>query len=111
MIQKRNWRFFVKQPEHAVMEVVKEFYANFLSQEWPTEVIVREVPMSFSAEAINNMFGLTSVQCHYTSLKGQVSNETLSDMTSELAKPKLEWDLDEYGNLRFRRTDFIIPIP
>uniref|UniRef100_A0A803NKF3 Integrase catalytic domain-containing protein n=1 Tax=Cannabis sativa TaxID=3483 RepID=A0A803NKF3_CANSA len=106
IVRVRHWELFVKKQERAVMEVVKEFYTNFLSQEWPTEVIVREVLVSFSAKAINNLFGLTSVACSYTSLKGQVSDETLYDMIAQLAKPESEWDLDDSGNLRFRQTEF-----
>uniref|UniRef100_A0A803QN52 Uncharacterized protein n=1 Tax=Cannabis sativa TaxID=3483 RepID=A0A803QN52_CANSA len=39
MICARHWELLIKKPEPAVMEVVKEFYANFLSHEWPTEVV------------------------------------------------------------------------
>ncbi|KAM6580697.1 hypothetical protein CsatA_004471 [Cannabis sativa] len=104
-VHKRDWGLFVQQREPAVMEVVKEFYANFLSQEWPTVVVVREVPVSFSSAAINNLFGLNSVECQYSPQKGQVSDETVDDMMPVLAKPGSEWGFDNYGNLPFRRTD------
>uniref|UniRef100_A0A803Q7Q1 Uncharacterized protein n=1 Tax=Cannabis sativa TaxID=3483 RepID=A0A803Q7Q1_CANSA len=66
-------------PEPAVMKVVKEFYTNFLSHEWPTEVIVHEIEVSFSAEAINNLFELEPITCSFTPIKGTVLAHEILD--------------------------------
>ena len=104
-IRERRWENFVVPPEPAVTELVREFYANFLSQEWPTTVIVREVEVPFNAEAINYLFELESVQCSFSPCRGEVTGDALIEVMETIAQHDSTWDVDEHNNLRFRRTE------
>ena len=103
-IDNRGWSKFVLPPEPAVPEVVREFYANFLSKDWPTVVTVREVPVQFSAEALNDLFGIESVDCAFTPTKGEIYGEELEFVLETVAQSKT-WAVDEAENVHLRRTD------
>lgn len=76
-IKERGWQKFVTKPEQALIEVVRELYLNFLSHEWPTVVTVREVPVQFTAEALNNLFGLEIGKCVFSPCKGEFGGDEL----------------------------------
>ena len=62
VIEQHNWELFCQKPEHAIIPLVREFYANLAFAE-NSEVLVRGKVVSFAGEAINALFGLASVDC------------------------------------------------
>ena len=84
--------------------MVREFYANFLSKDWPTVVTVREVPVQFSAEALNDLFVIESVDCAFTPTKGEIYGEELEIVLETVAQSKT-WEVDEFDNVHLRRID------
>ncbi|XP_062082778.1 uncharacterized protein LOC133789072 [Humulus lupulus] len=104
-VTERNWETLCSTPKPAVPELVKEFYSNFLVDQWPTEVTVRGTVVPFSDQVINDIFLLESVPCEFSKNRDHLSDELIQDILPELAKPESDWDIDDNGTFRFRRTD------
>ncbi|KAF4378427.1 hypothetical protein F8388_021621 [Cannabis sativa] len=104
-IKKRKWEGLCEDPASAVCQVVKEFYANFLASEWPADIIVREVKVPFSDKLINEFFQLKNITCEFSKCNSKLTDKLMHDIVPELVKPGAEWDIDEHGMFRFRRSD------
>ncbi|XP_062114005.1 alpha carbonic anhydrase 8-like [Humulus lupulus] len=59
VIEQHSWETFCQKPEHAIIPLVREFYAN-MPASTNFELILRSKVVSFSAKANNSLFRLDS---------------------------------------------------
>ena len=65
---------------------------------------MREVQVQFTADAINNLFELESGKCVFSPCRGEISGDELVEVMENVSQVD-SWDVDDHGNLQFRRTD------
>lgn len=94
MIVERNWFDVTAQPGMAVINVVKEFYAN--ERDSDNKVVqVRGRSISFSRNAINAYYNLPTIwdDRHYLSHGSKSYN--LDTVLRRLGKPGTQWTLKQ----------------
>ena len=62
------------------------------------------MPVEFSAEALNKLFGIEPVDCAYSPTKGNIYGEELVYVMETVAEGD-SWTLDEHENVYLKRTD------
>ncbi|XP_062080193.1 uncharacterized protein LOC133784945 [Humulus lupulus] len=100
-IEKRHWTKFCSQPDAAIIPIVREFYANGISQ-FTAMATVRGVNVNFSSASINQFYGLPSIDNdEYSQI---VDNLDLNEIIQFLCKPNTQWKLTETGHpIKFKR--------
>ena len=94
-IDAHQWSRFASHPNNPIASLVREFYANILT-EGQTFSMVRGLKVSFSSITVNMHYGLPKVKDEYPDLLEKISGEELNQLLQDLAVEGTTW-LKEAG--------------
>ena len=100
VIEKHHWDKFCLKPQPACVPLVREFYSNLVTKDC-SSVMVRGSLVSFSAETINDVYGLPpSIDSEYPALVAAPKAEIFDEVLRLIAIPTAAWSVSSTG----RRT-------
>lgn len=102
VIDTHKWRSFCHSPPAAVVQLVREFYANYDDAE-PDIVFVRGQSIPFTSEAINSMYNLPDVEDHFKDFAYNLDEDQMDEVIHELCVEGTEWRRATRGSMTFRR--------
>ncbi|KAK5775161.1 hypothetical protein PVK06_043030 [Gossypium arboreum] len=98
-----NWELFCEKRPSVDEELVREFYVNLTSSNL-TEVLVREIRVPISSNAINEFFELLVFKNdEYSSLMSNIEPENFQEILEELTVPGSKWTVSKQGIHTCRR--------
>ncbi|CAK9314354.1 unnamed protein product [Citrullus colocynthis] len=104
-IMQRSWSGFVKQPEAAVIPIVREFYANMVEGNSRSFVRGRRVP--FDALTINQYYHLPNFERDEYDI---YTNEQVDvhQIIRQLCQPGAEWIVNPGEPIRFKSSNLTV---
>lgn len=94
MILEKKCVHFIKQPEAAIISVVREFYAN-VNPEGSATAQVRGYEVAFDSKTINELFAMPNYDGK-DYLEPGLGSYDLDDIVKRLCKPGTTWVTNEY---------------
>ena len=102
-IYQKGWNKFTEEPEHAMVNIVKEFYAN-AEDKAPSNAFVRGRMVPFSADAINTYYQLrVPRQCQYAYMRD--FDPDFEEVIKNMTKPGTTWIKGREGGTVFHSKD------
>lgn len=101
-----NWRHFCRQPEEALIPLVREFYANFPEGQ-PEAVEVRGMSVDFRPSDINHLYRLEEGEDNYANLIENINEELLQQVISTLCVEGTRWNITAQGTYTFLRNSLL----
>ena len=103
VISKYQWSNFCRPQRPAVIQLVREFYANYDSAV-PDSVFVRGKHVPLTPEAINRVYDLPEVEDQYQEFFNGLDANELKEVLDLLCEEGAEWIRGKRGALTFPRA-------
>lgn len=94
MIMEMKWVHFIKQPDSAIISMVREFYVN-ASADGPAVVPVRDKLIPYNSQSINNVFRTPNYDGH-NYLELGLRSYNANEIIARLCKPDTTWKTNEF---------------
>lgn len=104
-IEQRGWEELVKQPEAAVVSVVREFYANM--KEDDISVFVRGKMVPFDRTTINRLYHLPDIEHDEYSTYAREELD-LEQVILKLCRPGTQWKFRGHEALSFKTSELSV---
>ncbi|KGN46897.1 hypothetical protein Csa_020731 [Cucumis sativus] len=104
-IMQRGWSDFVKQPEPAVLSIVREFYANMV--EGSSRSFVRGRQVSFDYGTINRYYHLPNFERDEYDIYAS-EHVDVHQIIRELCQPGAEWVINPGEPIRFKSSNLTV---
>ncbi|GMN72743.1 hypothetical protein TIFTF001_052059 [Ficus carica] len=109
VIAEHQWRNFCRPQSAAVIQLVREFYANY-DPAVPDSVFVRGKHVPLTPEAINHVYALPEVEDQYQEFFNSIDANELKEVLNGLCEEGAEWTRGKRGAMTFPRA-FLKPGP
>ncbi|KAI3667506.1 hypothetical protein L6452_42570 [Arctium lappa] len=108
MIQSLGWELFYATPEQYNIDWVTDFFTE-LSITSGLNVMIRETPVSFSADRINTLLGLSPpAHSEFHRLLDEASDDDLSTFLHTIARNGAKWSFT--GRTRVLKASYLKPV-
>ncbi|GMN28073.1 hypothetical protein TIFTF001_044193 [Ficus carica] len=109
VIAEHQWRNFCRPQSAAVIQLVREFYANY-DPAVPNSIFVRGKHVPLTPEAINHIYALPEVEDQYQEFFNSIDANELKEVLNRLCEEGAEWTRGKRGAMTFPRA-FLKPGP
>ena len=109
VISEHQWSNFCRVQREAVIQLVREFYANY-DPAVPDSVFVRGKHIPLTPEAINQVYNLPEVEDQYQEFFSSMNATELKEVLNMLCEEGAEWTQGKRGAMTFPRA-FLKPGP